>query len=266
MMSTHTSHARPLAIVTGASSGIGCELARCCACNGFDLLIASDEPSIEEVANQLRALGAEVEALVVDLGSAAGVEQLVGAATGRDVSALLTHASHGLDRAFMERDFAKVRHLIDTNITGTVDLIHRIGARMASRGEGRILITGSIAGSMPDSFQAVYNGIKAFIDSFSIALRNEWKESGVTVTCLMPSATDTHFFARANMADNRFGMQEKDHPLIVAKMGFNAMMNGEGDAVAGLHPELQAAPANTTPSALLAEQQQHRVQPRTAKR
>ena len=94
-----------------------------------------------------------------------------------------------------------MRHVIDTNITGTIYLIQKVGRDMQARGQGRILITGSIAGFMPGSFQAVYNGTKAFIDSFSFALRNELKDSGVTVTCLMPGETDTEFFERADMMD-----------------------------------------------------------------
>jgi len=256
---------RPLAVVTGASSGIGYELARCCAQNGFDLLIASDEPQIEEAANELRSLGAQVEALQVDLGTAQGVDQLVRAASGRDVSALLANAGHGLGDSFMQQDFTKVRHVIDTNITGTIDLIHRIGGRMQARRKGRILITGSIAGFMPGAYQAVYNGTKAFIDSFSFALRNELKDSGVTVTCLMPGPTDTNFFARAGMLDTKVGTQQKDDPAMVAKVGFDAMMKGEGDVVAGLKNKLQAAIANVTPSAALAEQHRHMAQPGTAK-
>jgi short-subunit dehydrogenase len=264
-MSTDMSTAdRPLAVVTGASSGIGYELARCCAQNGFDLLIASDEPQIEEAANQLRLLGAQVEALQVDLGTAQGVDQLVRAASGSDVGALLANAGHGLGDSFMEQDFTKVRHVIDTNIIGTIDLIHRIGGRMQARRKGRILITGSIAGFLPGAYQAVYNATKAFIDSFSFALRNELKDSGVTVTCLMPGPTETNFFARAGMLDTKVGTQRKDDPASVAQVGFYAMMKGEGDVVAGLKHKLQAALANVTPSALLAEQHRHLAQPGTA--
>src|SRR6266850_635982 len=104
---------------------------------------------------------------------------------------------------------------------------------MRERAEGRILITGSIAGFMPGTYQAVYNATKAFMDSFSFALREELKDSGVTVTCLMPGATETEFFARAGMLDTKIGHSKKDDPADVAKVGFEAMMNGEGDVVAG---------------------------------
>jgi short-subunit dehydrogenase len=256
---------RPLAMVTGASSGIGYELARCCAQDGFDLLIASDEPQIEEAANRLRSLGRQVEALQADLGTAQGVEKLARAAAGRDVSALLANAGHGLGSAFLEQDFSRVRHVIDTNITGTIDLIHRIGGHMKLLGKGRILITGSIGGFMPGSYQAVYNGTKAFIVSFAFALRNELKDSGVTVTCLMPGATDTNFFARAGMLDTKLGTQEKDDPAEVARAGYRAMMNGEAEVVTGLKNKLQAVIANVIPFGVLAKQHRRMAEPRTDK-
>src|SRR5437763_1211148 len=118
----------------------------------------------------------------------------------------------------------------------------------ASYGSGRILLTGSIAGFMPGTFQAVYNGTKAFIDSFTFALRNELKDSGVTVSVLMPGATETDFFARADMLDTKVGSGKKDDPADVAKVGFKAMMDGEGDVVAGLKNKLQVAVANVTPA------------------
>src|SRR5436305_505044 len=161
------------AIVTGASTGIGLELARCCAADGFDLLIAADEPEIEQAAASLRGNGVQVEAVQTDLATIEGVDKLYAAAKGRPVDALLANAGRGLGHAFLDQDFAKVRRVIDTNITGTVYLIHTIGNDMRRRDSGRILIVGSIAGFIPGSFQAVYNGTKAFLDSFSFALREE---------------------------------------------------------------------------------------------
>jgi short-subunit dehydrogenase len=159
--------ARPFAVVTGASSGIGFELAKCCAANGFDLLIAADESSIQQAATQLRATGAMVDALQVDLATMEGVDALYAAAKGRPVAALLANAGRGLGRAFLDQDFAEIRRVIDTNVTGTLYLVQRVGREMRSRGVGRILITGSIAGFMPGTYQAVYNGTKALLDSFS---------------------------------------------------------------------------------------------------
>src|SRR5688572_26685052 len=136
---------------------------------------------------------------------------------------------------------------------------------MRTRGEGRILITGSIAGYMPGSFQAVYNGTKAFIDSFSFALRNELEDTGVTVTCLLPGATETRFFERADMLDTKVGTDEKDDPADVARVGYDAMVRGDGDVVAGWKNKLQTAVASVTPSGVLAGQHRKMAEPGTAK-
>ena len=251
---------KPLAVVTGASSGIGYELAKLCAENGFDLVVAADRP-LDEAAQAFRGLGAQVEAVQTGLATLEGVDELYAAIKGRPVDALLANAGHGLGRAFLDQDFAEVRHVIDTNITGTVYLIQKVGKDMRARGQGRILITGSIAGFMPGSFQAVYNGTKAFIDSFSFGLRNELKDAGVTVTCLMPGATETDFFERADMLDTKVGTQEKDDPAKVAKDGFDAMMNGKGDVVSGWQNKLQTTLANVTPAGVLAEQHRKMAEP-----
>jgi short-subunit dehydrogenase len=197
------------AIVTGASTGIGRELAKCCATHGFDLLIAADDPEIESAADELRSLGAHVETVQADLATTEGVDRLIAATRGRPVDALLANAGRGLGRMFLEQDFADIRHMLDTNVTGTIYLIHRIGNEMRRRGRGRILITGSVAGFIPGAFQAVYIGTKAFLDSFAAALRNELKDSGVTVTCLMPGATQTEFFRRADLMDTKIGTEKR---------------------------------------------------------
>lgn len=190
-----------------------------------------------------------------------GVDKLYAATRGRPVEALLANAGHGLGKGFLEQDFNEVRHVIDTNITGTIYLIQKVGRDMRARGQGRILITGSIAGLMPGTYQAVYNGTKAFIDSFSFALRAELKDTGVTVTCLMPGATETDFFERADMLDTKVGQQEKDDPAKVAKDGFDAMMNGEGDVLSGWKNKLQTTLAAITPSGVLAEQHRKMAEP-----
>lgn len=249
------------AIVTGASSGIGYELAAICAREGFDLLIAADSAEIHAAADAFRTLGASVTALEVDLSTTDGVERLCDAARERPVDALLANAGHGLGKGFLDQDFDEARHVIDTNITGTIYLMQLVARDMRERGKGRILVTGSIAGFIPGTYQAVYNGTKAFIDSFSFALRAELQDSGVTVTCLMPGATETDFFERADMMDTKVGQAKKDDPADVAKVGFDAMMNGEGDVVSGWRNKLQSAIANVTPAAILAEQHRRMAEP-----
>lgn len=136
---------------------------------------------------------------------------------------------------------------------------------MRARGKGKILIVGSIAGFVPGTYQAVYNATKAFLDSFSFALRAEIAEHDVTVTCLMPGATETDFFERADMLDTKVGQSKKDSPADVATTGFKAMMNGEGDVVSGWQNKLQSAIANVTPASMLAEQHRRSAAPGSAK-
>jgi short-subunit dehydrogenase len=234
-----TSDTRPLAIVPGASASIGYELAKCCAEQGFDLLTVAAQPAVNDAARDFRVLGAAVEAVETDLATLDGVDKLYAASCGRPVEALLANAGPGLGHGFLDQPFDEVRHIIDTNITGTIYLIQKVGRGMRARNRGRILITGSVAGFIPGSFQAVYSGTKAFINSFSFALRNELQDTPVTVTCLMPGATETEFFQRADMLDTAVGQQEKDDPADVAKACFEAMMKGEGNVVTGWKNKLQ---------------------------
>jgi short-subunit dehydrogenase len=257
---------RPLAVVTGASTGIGYELAKCCAENGFDLVVAADEAEISKAAKDFEAMGAKVDAVNADLATIEGVDRLCEKIGGRPVDALLANAGRGLGKGFLDQDFDEVMRVVNTNITGTIYLIQKVARDMRTRKAGRILITGSIAGFMPGTYQAVYNATKAFLDSFSFALRAEIKDSGVTVTCLMPGATETEFFARADMLDTKVGQGKKDDPADVARTGFKAMMKGEGDVVSGWHNKLQSAIANVTPASILAEQHRKKAAPGSARR
>lgn len=258
--------ARPFAIVTGASSGIGYELARLCAERGYDLLAAADDPAVHQVAETFRALGSSVEVVETDLSTPAGVDLLYAATQGRPVAALLANAGHGLGKGFLDQDFTDVTHVIGTNITGTIYLIHRVGRDMRSRGQGRILITGSIGGLFPGAYHAVYNASKAFIDSFSFALRAELKDTGITVTCLMPGLTETEFFERADLLDTKLGQSSKDDPADVARAGFEAMLNGESDVVTGWKNKLASTVANITPAGILADQHGRLAAPGSAAR
>jgi uncharacterized protein len=257
---------RPFAVVTGASTGIGYELARCCAEHGFDLLIAADEPEIHEAARILANSNAKIESIEADLATIAGVDALLGKIDGRTVDALLANAGRGLGRAFLDQDFRDIERVIDTNVTGTLYLIHEVGRQMRQRSAGRILITGSIAGFMPGTYQAVYNGTKALLDSFAFALRAELKDSGVTVTCLMPGATETEFFERADLMDTKVGTQKKQPPDEVARLGYEAMMRGEGEVITGWNNKLRAAIAHVLPSGVLAGQHRKEAEPGTAER
>ena len=255
---------KPLAVVTGASTGIGRELAKQCAENGFNLIVVANEAKIREAADELRKTGVEVDAVEADLATSEGVDRLMQKIEGRSIDALLANAGRGLGKAFLDQDWKDIRFVIDTNVTGTVELIHRIGRDMRARGKGKILITGSVAGFMPGAYHAVYNASKSFLDSFSHALRAELKDSGVTVTCLMPAETETDFFERAGLEDTKLGQSDKADAADVAKAGFKAMMNGDGQVVPGWHAKLEVLLANITPAPLAAKQHAKMAAPGTA--
>ena len=255
---------RKLAIVTGASSGIGREIAKLAAADGYDLIVAADEPLVDAAAG-LRRDGIAVEAVEADLATSAGVERLLTAASGREIDVLVANAGHGLGHAFLDQDAAAWRHVIDTNITGTLLLLQPVLKRMVARGKGKVLITGSIAGHLAGSFQAVYNGTKAFIDSFAAAVGNELKDSGITITCLKPGATDTRFFERAGMLDTRVGQADKDDPAEVAITGWEAMKDGERSGVHGLMNKAQVLASGVLSEARTAEMHRKQAEPGSGK-
>jgi uncharacterized protein len=257
---------KPLAVVTGASTGIGYELARYCAQHGFDLVVVADEPKILDAQQSLKAIGGEVKAVQADLATFEGVEGFwnVVAGLNRPVDALLANAGIGLGKGFLDQDFDDVLRVVNTNISGTLYLVQQAARQMRANRNGKVLITGSIAGLMPGTFQAVYSGTKAFLDSFSVALRHELKDTGVTVTCLMPGATDTEFFERADMMDTKIGQDDsKADPADVAKVGFEAMMEGKESVVHGLKNKLQAAVAAVAPQGTMAEMHRKMAEPGT---
>jgi short-subunit dehydrogenase len=253
---------RPLAVVTGASTGIGFELARCCVEDGYDAIVCSNEPEIEAAAAEFRSGGATVETVQADLGTETGIDALVAGIGDRPVDALIANAGIGLGGAFLDQDLRAAESIVNVNVNGTIALIHKVGRRMRERGEGRILIVGSIAGYLPGSFQAVYNGTKAFLDNFSMALRNELKDSGVTVTCLMPGATDTEFFERADMLDTPVGRSDsKADPADVARQGYEAMKAGKSGVVTGFMNKVQTMFAGIIPETVLAEMHRRSAEP-----
>jgi uncharacterized protein len=214
---------RPLAVVTGASSGIGYELAKQFAEHDFDLIVAAEDDAITTAAAELGA-----DAVQVDLGTPEGVEELYARFGGRPVDALALNAGIGAGGAFAtDTDLHQELQLVDLNCRSTVHLAKLVVRDMVARDSGRILFTSSIASTMPGSFQAVYNASKSFVQSFALALRNELKDTNVTVTSLMPGPTDTEFFERADMLDTKVGSGDKDDPADVARDGFEALMKGD---------------------------------------
>jgi short-subunit dehydrogenase len=254
------------AIVTGASTGIGFELAQLAVENGYDLLVVANEALINDAAADFRRNGANVDAVEADLSTIEGVDQVIAATNGRQVDLLCANAGHGLGHAFLDQDLKDWRHVVDTNITGTLYLMQKVLKDMVARDDGKILVTGSIAGFIPGSFQAVYNGSKAFVDSFTDALRNEIKESkGVTITTLMPGPVETEFFERGDMLDTSVGTDpNKSDPADVAKDGWDALFAGKASIVSGWKNKVQVALAHVTPAGVLAERHRQMAEPGTA--
>jgi short-subunit dehydrogenase len=256
---------RKLAVITGASSGIGFELARVCAEEGFDLLIAAEDAELTTALDQLKGLGTEVKAHRVDLASEAGVVELYRHIrnTDRPVDVLALNAGIGAGGAFVtETKLADELKLIDLNVRSTVHLCKLVLADMVERDEGRILFTSSVAATMPGAFQAVYNASKSFVQSFALAIRNELKDTGIEITALMPGATETEFFERAEMEDTKVGAGEKDDPAEVARQGFDALMAGKERVVAGAFKnKAQVVASRILPDKVKAEKHREMAEP-----
>ena len=258
--------ANKFAIITGASTGIGFELATLAAKDGYDILVVANEPLIDAAAQDFKQFGTEVTSVEADLSTVEGVDRLLSAGNGRQIDLLCANAGHGLGHAFLDQKFADWRHVVDTNIVGTLYLLHKVLPPMVARNEGKVLVTGSIAGYIPGAFQAVYNGTKAFVDSFVAAIQNELKDSdGVTITNLMPGPVETEFFARGDMLDTSVGASDsKSDPADVAKDGWDALMAGKAAVASGWKNKIQSALANVTPNAVLAEQHRKMAEPGSA--
>lgn len=258
--------ANKFAIITGASTGIGFELATLAAKNGYDILVVADEPLIDAAAADFRQFGTGVTSVEANLSTIQGVDRLLDAARGRPVDLLCANAGRGLGRGFLEQDVADWRCVIDTNITGTLYLLQRVLRDMAACDAGKVLVTGSIAGFIPGSFQAVYNGTKAFVDSFTDALRDELRDyKGITLTTLMPGPVDTEFFDRADMMDTDVGTSDhKSDPAKVAQDGWDALMAGRHSIVSGWKNKVQAAVAHVVPPEVTARMHRNMAEPGTA--
>lgn len=256
---------KPLAVVTGASSGIGRELATLFAENGYDLLVCAEDDALEPAAVALRALGAEVTSVRRDLRTPEAVEELYAAivAKGRPVAAAAVNAGVGRGGAFVEVPLADLREVVDLNVGSTVHLLHLVLGDMVALNAGRVLITSSIASTMPGSYAAVYNASKSFVQSLAEALQNELKDTEVSITSLMPGPTETNFFHRAQMDDTAIGRAKKDDAAAVARQGFDALLAGKDRVVAAsLTTKAQEAAAKVLPDAVKAELHRKMAEPK----
>ncbi|WP_309069948.1 SDR family NAD(P)-dependent oxidoreductase [Arthrobacter sp.] len=258
---------RPLALITGASSGIGYELAKQFLSNGFDALLVAEDAEITTAANSLQDLGGQVYAERIDLSEREGVDRLYSSLTAlkRPLEAAALNAGIGAGGPFLENRLEDELRLIDLNVVSTVALAKRVATDMVARNHGRILFTSSVVARMPSPFQAVYGASKAFVQSFGQALRNELKDTGVTVTTLLPGPTDTEFFERADLMDTRLGTSKKDDPALVAEQGFKGLMEGEGNVLGGsLKSRAMGMSGNVTPDAAGAEMNRKLNEPGSA--
>lgn len=251
------------AIITGASTGIGFELATLAAKDGYDILVVADEPLIHDAARDFQQFGTSVQAIQADLATIEGVDTVLAATNGRRIDVLCANAGRGLGHGFLDQKVEDWRHVVETNITGTIYLLQRALPDMVARNDGKILVVGSVAGYIPGAFQAVYNGTKAFIDSFTEALRNELKEAdGVTISTLMPGPVDTEFFARGDLLDTQVGSDpNKRSAEDVASDGWKAMMRGKPSVFSGWTTKIQGVIANVVPGSVLAEQHRKMAEP-----
>lgn len=258
---------RQFAFVTGASTGIGFELAKQFLQNNFDVLICAENDQINTAVQQLNGLGGQVQALQVDLTKEEGIRQLEQKleASGRKLDAAALNAGVGMNGPFAETDLQAEMNMVELNVVSTLRLAKYVVKRMVAQGSGRILFTSSIAGAMPTPYEAVYGATKAFVRSLSQSIREELKDKGVSVTALMPGATETPFFAKAGALDTKLGASEKDDPAEVAKDGFEALMAGEDHVVAGsFKNKLQAAAGYALPDPLVAKAHAAMAAPGTA--
>lgn len=239
-----------LALVTGASSGIGFELAKLLVADGYDLIVAADDEAVHDTAEQLGSAGASVRAMQLDLRKPEDVEQLYyavteGATDGkRHLDVAVLNAGAARSGPFIEGDLETDLAIIDLNVRSTTQLAKLVLRDMAARGTGKVLFTSSVAATMPGSLQTVYNASKSFIQSFSEALHDELRDTEITVTALMPGPTDTNFFRRSQMQDTVVGQMPKDDPAEVAKQGYDALMSGRRKVVAASVPSKAMGLAN----------------------
>lgn len=256
----------PLALVTGASSGIGLSLARELAGRGYDLVVAAEDDAVHTAAEALGVTGREVLAVQADLAEPEGVDLLYAEATGtgRCVDVLCLNAGVGVGGRFWETALVDDLRLVDLNVRSTVHLAKLVVRDMVARGQGRVLVTASIAAKAPGPYHATYAASKAFVHSFAEGVRVELADTGVTVTSLMPGPTDTEFFERADMTDTAVGSGRKDDPDDVAREGVEALLAGKDHVVAGaLRNKVMAVGSSVSPDKAAATGMGQMAKPRS---
>jgi short-subunit dehydrogenase len=259
-----------LALVTGASSGIGLELAKELATRGYDVIVASAGDRLRGAAEEIKSRGHQVIEVNADLATREGVDQLWAKvqSLGRPIDIACINAGVGVGGLFSETDLDAELNMVELNCTGTVQLAKLVVRQMTGLGAGRILFTASIAGEMVAPREAVYAASKAFVLSFAHSLRYELKETGITVTALQPGPTDTDFFHRAGMDDTEVGQKGKSEsqPDDVARQGIEALLAGKDHVyAASFKTKLEGALANVTPGNVKGAMHEKMAKPNSGK-
>ncbi len=255
------------ALVTGATSGIGKELAKLLAQDQYNLIIVGrKQDELDSIANELKSINTiEVHTLQKDLFNNDAAFQVYDEvmALGIQPDILINDAAQGQYGLFVDNDIHRELDIIQLNISSVVILTKLFLKDMVARGDGKILNVASIAGKVPGPYQAVYHGTKAFIHSFNEAVCNEIKDTGVTLTSLLPGVTNTDFFNKAEMTNSKVVQDESSmaDPADVAKDGYDALMAGDDMVISGLKNKMQVAMSNVTPDSMVAEMMKKQQEP-----
>jgi short-subunit dehydrogenase len=257
---------KQLALITGATSGIGYELAKLFAENKYDLIIvARKQDELDTTANELQQhYGINVIKFAKDLFKQENAFELCDEIkeNGLQVDVLVNDAGQGCYGKFIETDIYRELDIIQLNIASLVILTKHFLKEMVARGEGKILNLSSIASKVPGPYQSVYHGTKAFVQSFTEAIRVEAKDTGVTITALLPGATDTDFFNKADMQEAKIVQEQTlSDPAKVAKDGFDALMSGDDKVISGFKNKVQVAMSNMMPDSAAAQQMYKQQKP-----
>ena len=228
---------KEIALITGASSGIGYEIAKLFAADKTDLLIvARNEKKLLEIKNEFEEqFKIVVFTVTADLSSNEGIQTVYDAVNTNKliVSYLVNNAGFGDYGAFIDRRMEKYKEMIQLNIVSLTELSYHFGKEMVKRGKGRILNVASMAGLQPDPNFAVYGATKAYVISISEAIHKEFENTGVSVTVLSPGATASNFMDRADMNNAKLYASGVMTSLEVAREGYNGMMKGKLHVIPG---------------------------------
>lgn len=254
------------ALITGATEGIGYELAKLFAQDGYNILsVARTEEDLRRVTEEFRGLGVEADYITKDLfGENAGTELYQEVKQkGIEIEVLVNDAGQGYYGLFVEQELERQMAIVHLNVITFTQLTYHFLKDMVARNSGKILQLASVASELPGPYQAVYHATKAYVLHLTEALISEVKDTGVTLTALQPGATDTDFFGKADMESSKIVQDRSSmsNAADVAKDGYEALMAGDDKVVSGFTNKAQIAMANVTPDTMLADQMKKKQEP-----